>query len=188
MIGVVLAGGLSRRFRGLAKGLQLFNGVPLALHAARAVAPLCSRVVIECVRDSGYEALGLPLVHASSEHAGKGPLAGMAAGLELATGVGKVAFVPCDMPLLTPGMYERLAREPFGSYAMSPMGAEPLVCVLKGQALPDVERLLVGQSVPGVLALFEAIRAVAVAFDDPSAFLNVNTPEDLSDLNARNSR
>ncbi|MEQ1756284.1 MAG: NTP transferase domain-containing protein [Micropepsaceae bacterium] len=188
MIGVVLAGGSSRRFQGRAKGLLLLHGVPLVLYAARALMPLCSRVVIECARDEGYEALGLPVVHASSENAGKGPLAGIAAGLGLATSDEKVAFVPCDMPLLTSGVYGRLAREASGSFATSPMGVEPLVCVLTGQALPEVERLLAEKSVPGVLALFEATGAAAVAFDDPSAFLNVNTPEELTALNARNNQ
>lgn len=183
MIGVVLAGGASRRFGGEPKGLKLLHGTPLALHVAQTLGQVCGRVLLEDNGDSGYAALGLERIAAASSHAGKGPLAGMAAGLAVA-GSEHVAFAPCDLPLVTPAIFRALCAHAGGAYAVSPSGIEPLVCVLPPRALAVVLEALASPDVPRVAAVMERIGAVAVRFDDDRAFLNVNTPDDLARLNA----
>ena len=183
MIGVVLAGGASLRFGGEPKALKLLQGVPLAVHVAQVLAGVCDRVFLEDNGDEVYGALGLARLKTSREHAGKGPLAGMAAGLAAADGR-RVAFAPCDLPLLAPSIYRALAMHANGAYAVSPSGVEPLVCVLPDTALMRVNEALGLPTVPRVIHLMEQIGANAVRFDDSRAFFNVNTPEDLASLNA----
>ena len=183
MIGVVLAGGASRRFGSEPKGLKLLHGVPLALHVARSLAQVCGRVLLEDNGDAGYAALGLERIAAAASHAGKGPLAGIAAGLA-AAGEMRVAFAPCDLPLITPAIVKALSGHACGAYAVSPSGIEPLVCVLPSTALGVVLEALVSPEVSRVVTVMELIGAVAVRFDDARAFLNVNTPDDLVRLSA----
>lgn len=183
MIGVVLAGGASLRFGGEPKGLKLLRGMPLAVHVARVLAGICDRVLLEDNGDEAYGTLGMARLKASADHAGKGPLAGMAAGLAAAEGR-PVAFAPCDLPMLTPAIVRALAGHDRGAYAVSPSGVEPLVCVLPGSALVRVNDALARSTVPPVLHVMELIGATAVRFDDAGAFLNVNTPEELARLNA----
>jgi molybdenum cofactor guanylyltransferase len=178
-IGVVLAGGASARFGGEPKGLQLFRGRAMALCVADVLARVCERVVIEVPRGVGYEALGLPLIHAADEHAGKGPLAGIAAGLALAD---RVAFAPCDMPLIGDDIYRALVREGGSVYAVSPNGAEPLVAVLERALLPALLRTHAADVLPRAHVALDRAGARAVRFADAARFANVNTPEDLARL------
>ena len=182
MIGVVLAGGASRRFGGQAKGLALIRGRAMALHVADILAQVCARVAIEAPRGAGYDALGLPLLHAPPEHNGKGPLAGIATGLMQAKPGSTVAFAPCDMPQLTGEVYRALiaaAHGHAGAYAVSPAGVEPLVCVLDAAMRPALLKVLASDALPRTHEALDQAGAVALPFDDAHAFSNVNTREDL---------
>jgi molybdopterin-guanine dinucleotide biosynthesis protein A len=181
MIGVILAGGQSLRFGGSPKGLQSLAGLPLVGHVHASLSLVCTEVFIECVPGSGYEGWGVPCIHASAEHAGKGPLAGLLAGLQAANGQ-SVAFAPCDMPLLAPPLYERLKAEPGGAHAISPNGPEPLVCVLSGSVMVSIQRALAQPVIPRVVDVFERAGVSGVAFAEDWPFVNVNTPEELARL------
>jgi molybdopterin-guanine dinucleotide biosynthesis protein A len=57
--GLILAGGRGSRMGGVDKGLQNFNGVPLALHTLLRLQPQVSEVVINANRNlSAYESFG----------------------------------------------------------------------------------------------------------------------------------
>ena len=181
MIGIVLAGGASRRFGGHPKGLVPLAGRAMALRAADMLSQVCARVAIEAPRNAGYEVLGLPLLHAPPEHTGKGPLAGLAAGLAGKAGT-RVAFAPCDMPLLTRAIYEALARacgDGLGVYASTALGVEPLVAVLNTNLRGALLEALKRDDLPRTHAVLDAAGAQPVHFEDTRAFTNVNTPEDL---------
>ena len=180
MIGVILAGGASRRFGGVAKGAQLLRGQPLALHVAAALRGVCSSLLLEDNGDAAYGTLGLTRISAAPVHAGKGPLAGMAAGLKAAGET--VAFAPCDMPLLTTDIFRTLAVHANGAYAISPNGVEPLVCVLPQSALVVIEDVLWQDDIPRVVDVFKRVGAVGVSFAEAGPFANVNTPDDLAQL------
>lgn len=182
ILGVVLAGGASARFGGVPKGLQLFRGRAMALCVADVLSRVAERVVIEAPPGSGYEALGLPLIHAAPAHAGKGPLAGIAAGLGASAEASVVAFAPCDMPLVHESIYRTLMREARSAYAVSPNGAEALVAALRPEALTALLATLAKGKLPRTAAALEAAGARAVAFDDAAPFANVNTPDDLARL------
>ncbi|MFM9865023.1 MAG: molybdenum cofactor guanylyltransferase [Micropepsaceae bacterium] len=182
IFGVVLAGGASERFGGVPKGLQLFRGKPMVLGVAGVLARVCGRVVVEAPRDAGYEALGLPVTFASPAHAGKGPLAGIVAGLAAAPEGSRAAFAPCDMPLLDEDVYRSLMRDGGSVYALSPNGAEPLVAVLERALLEPLLLALEATKIPRTDAALSAAGARGVAFADAARFANVNTPDDLARL------
>ena len=184
MIGVVLAGGASRRFDGRPKGLIPIAGRAMALRVADMLALVCERVVIEAPREAGYEALGLPLLHAAPAHNGKGPLAGLAAGLGHAP-EGHVAFAPCDMPRLSQAIYLDLLRacdDAPGTYAVTAAGQEPLVAVLSGAMRVKILDALARDLLPRTHIVLDAVGAKPVLFADSAPFANVNTPDDLERL------
>ena len=186
MIGVVLAGGASSRFAGSPKGLIRLAGRPMALRVADILSQLCSHVMIEAPRDLGYEVLGLPLLHAPSEHAGKGPLAGLAAGL---TAGARVAFAPCDMPLLSKEIYAALVtacNTSPGAYAASMKGVEPLVTVLDAVMREALLKALERDDLPRTHTILDAAGARSVDFADTGPFENINTSEDLDRLQRHN--
>lgn len=180
--GVVLAGGASSRFTGEPKGLVPFRGRAMVLCVADVLAKVCERVAIEAPPHAGYEALGLPLIHAAPAHAGKGPLAGIATGLVAAPQGSRVVFAPCDMPLLDQAVYRALIREDGSAYAVSPHGAEALVAVLERALLEPLLATLAAGKIPRTDAALVAVGARSVAFADVAPFANVNTPEDLARL------
>jgi molybdopterin-guanine dinucleotide biosynthesis protein A len=153
----------------------------MALRVADILEPSCSRVVIEARAGSGYEVLGLPLVHAALGHEGKGPLAGIAAGLSLAERGERVAFAPCDMPLLNRGIHQVLNAEGGqGAYVQIEKGVEPLVAVLSASARTTLLDHLAGDVIVRTHVALDAAGAVRVAFNNVRLFANVNAPDDLA--------
>ena len=189
MIGVVLAGGASSRFAGRPKGLALLGGRAMALRVADVLFKFCGSVVIEAPRGAGYDALGLPLIHATPEHVGKGPLAALAAGLANTAAQHHVAFAPCDMPLLTPDIYETLIKAGgAGAYARTANGVEPLVAVLSGKVSAVLRAALAQDELPRTHAVLDRAGVRAIDFADAAPFANVNAPDDLARLEAIYSR
>jgi molybdopterin-guanine dinucleotide biosynthesis protein A len=108
----------------------------------------------------------------------------MLAGFDRATGHEAIVFAPCDMPLLAPPLFERLARESGGGWAVSPLGDEPLVCVLPARLRDQVARSLDQAPIPRVVHVLAGSGASGVRFADDWPFVNVNTAEDLVRLEA----
>lgn len=155
----------------------------MALHVADMLARVCSHVVIEARAGDGYDALDLPVIEAGYD--GKGPLAGLAAGLAAGFALkdGRVAFAPCDMPLLTADIYTTLlAADGVGAYARTASGVEPLVAVLGLAARAALLSVLDGAEMPRTHAVLDAVGVTSVLFEDQRAFTNVNTPADLEHL------
>jgi molybdopterin-guanine dinucleotide biosynthesis protein A len=178
--GVILAGGASARFGGTPKGLLPLHGRAMALRVADVLLRVCTSVVIEAPHGTGYEVLGLPLIYARPEYAGKGPLAALATGLA-AEDQGYVAFAPCDMPLLTREIYAALIQVGGkGTYARTVLGVEPLVAILSANLRDVLLTALAAEVLPRTHAVLDAAGARAVDFPDPAPFANVNTPADLA--------
>ena len=190
VVGLVLAGGRSVRFGG-EKAAALLGGKPLLLWAAERLAKVCAAVAVnvrpgsEAERQAGsltvlYDRVGDP----------DGPLAGVRAGLEWAgeRGASFLAVSPCDAPLTPDDLFPRLiaaAREHGAAVAETPDGVQPQFAVWPISALDLVETAVAGGEHPPTWRMLEAIGAARVRFDDPAAFANVNTREDLEALAAR---
>ena len=106
----------------------------------------------------------------------QGPLAGVLAGLEWAAGIGAEAMltVPGDTPFIPKDLAHRLAPSP--AWASSGGRVHPLVALWPTSAR---DRLRAWDDAR-VRSFGEAIGMRTVAFEDPRAFLNVNTPADFA--------
>ena len=190
VFGLVLAGGRSVRFGG-EKAAAGFRGKPLLTWAAERLAAACTAVAVNARPGTETERLagGLMVLH---DRPGDpdGPLAGVRAGLEWAAsrGASFLAVSPCDAPLLPVDIFPRLiaaAREHGAAVAETPDGLQPQVAVWPVSALPLLETALAGGAHPPTWRTLQAAGAEPVRFDNPSAFANINTREDLAALEAR---
>lgn len=192
--GLVLAGGRGMRMGGADKGLELFRGEPLVLHAMQRLRPQVGTVMINANRHlDRYASLGVPVVaDAIADFAG--PLAGLHAGLSRCT-TGFLASVPCDTPLFPGDLVHSLAialDDGKGMAAIAvtdgPGGRQrhPVFCLLKRSALPLLDDYLKGGG-RKVGEWLDAIGCAEAHFDDEAAFTNLNTREELAAVARRPS-
>ncbi len=188
--GLVLAGGRGSRMGGVDKGLQNFNGIPLALHTLMRLQPQVAQVLVNANRNlSAYESFGAPVWHdALPDFAG--PLAGFMTGLSHCE-TPYLVTVPCDTPLFPLDLVERLAaaletQDAEIAMAAAPeadgqVRAQPVFCLLRADLLDSLTRFTQagGRKIDAWTAQH---RQVVVPFDDPNAFFNANTLAELRQL------
>jgi len=176
--GLLLAGGLSRRF-GSDKRRAVFGGRTLAGRALLALrGAVDGDVFVAAVRGRfDWPATAILVEDAST---GAGPLAGLVGGL--ARSRFGVLVLPCDTPLLRAATVQALAR--LGRMhgrtviARGPNGIEPLVAFYPRAAFP----VLAAALREGTLALHRAIRPLRpleLRAADAGEFRNVNRPQDM---------
>jgi molybdopterin-guanine dinucleotide biosynthesis protein A len=198
--GLILAGGRGSRMGGVDKGLQNFNGMPLALHTLTrlqmggGVGPL----MINANRNlSAYESFGASVwPDGLADYAG--PLAGFLTGLERCE-TPFLVTVPCDTPLLPLDLVPRLAAaleaaDADIAMASAPevdqegqvqMRSQPVFCLLRVDLLESLVKFTAegGRKIDAWTALH---KTVLVPFnlpdDDPQAFCNANTLGELRQL------
>jgi molybdopterin-guanine dinucleotide biosynthesis protein A len=182
--GLVLAGGQGSRLGGVDKGLQPYRGQPLALNAMQRLAPQVGQVMLSANRQLDvYAGWGAPVWPDPADlPAYPGPLAGFLAGLEH-TETRWLATVPCDCPHFPGDLVDRLADAMRGDIdlvmACTASGPEPAFCLMRRSVASSLRRYL--QSGERKLERWTALlRRAEVQFDDPAAFFNINTPDDLA--------
>jgi len=105
--GVVLAGGKARRMGGIDKGLIEINGQTMIQYVLDILKPQTKEILINANRNvSAYEEFGYPVITDQLENF-QGPLAGIAACMEIATSK-YVCTCPCDGPLIANDLVTRL--------------------------------------------------------------------------------
>ncbi len=187
--GLVLAGGRGSRMGGVDKGLQPYRGMPLARHAMQRLATQVGRVMINANRHlDTYAAMGATVCPDRLPDY-PGPLAGFLAGLERCE-TPYLVTVPCDTPHFPEDLVARLAHalaEADAEIAMAAtpehgeLRAQPVFCLLKRALTGSLARFAAdGQHKVGRWTSLH--RCVEVRFDDPLAFFNANTPDDLRQL------
>ncbi len=196
--GLILAGGRGSRMGGVDKGLQNFNGIPLALHTLMRLGPQVESVMVNANRNlSAYESFGASVwPDASADFAG--PLSGFLVGLERAE-TPYVLTVPCDTPRLPLDLAERLAEALVREDADIAMAAapetddqgqtqvrtQPVFCLMKIELSESLVKFTHagGRKIDAWTAQH---KTVVVPFDapsdDPLAFANVNTLTELQAL------
>ncbi len=192
--GVILAGGRGSRMGGADKGLQNFNGMPMALHTLMRLAPQVGEVMINANRNlAAYEAFGVPVwPDVLADYAG--PLAGFLTALERCE-TPWLATVPCDTPLFPPDLVARLSQAAHDADAEIAMAAareedgrihaQPVFCLLRVDLLESLVKFTQagGRKVDGWTSRH---KVVLVPFerpqDDPRAFFNANTLAELHRL------
>ncbi|WP_018138155.1 MULTISPECIES: molybdenum cofactor guanylyltransferase MobA [unclassified Thioalkalivibrio] len=182
-LGLVLAGGQGRRMGGRNKGWVEYQGRPLVEQVIERLRPQVDSIVISANTDiDRYQALGFPCLPDTRPDY-PGPLAGIAATWAHAPGH-TLLCVPVDAPHLPPNLAARLGQA-LGSCAAPAAIAhdgerlQPLFALLR----PELAARLETDLARGPLAVgrwFRDIGATVVDFSDqPGAFVNLNTPEDL---------
>jgi molybdopterin-guanine dinucleotide biosynthesis protein A len=192
--GLILAGGRGSRMGGMDKGLQNFNGMPLALHTMLRLAPQVASLMINANRNlAAYESFGVPVwPDVLPDFAG--PLAGFLTGLERCETPWLVT-VPCDTPLFPADLVARLgaaAQEQDAEIAMASareddglLHTQPVFCLLRIELLESLVRFT-NDGGRKIDAWNGQQRTVTVPFDapgdDPRAFSNANTLAQLHQL------
>lgn len=196
--GVILAGGRGSRMGGADKGLQSFNGVPLALHTLLRLQPQVGEVMINANRNlAAYESFGVPVwPDAAGLGEFSGPLAGFLTGMERCE-TPYLLTVPCDTPLFSEDLASRLAQalaheEADIAVVAAPeedgqLRAQPVFCLLRTRLLESLMLFTAGGG-RKIDAWTAQHKTVQVPFnlpgDDPRAFFNANTLAELHQLEA----
>jgi len=197
IIGVILAGGLSRRMGGGDKGLLELAGKPMLSHVVERLAPQVARLIINANgAPERFSALGLPVV-ADTVTGFAGPLAGVLAGMRWAlTHAPDASFIVSaagDAPLLPRDLAVRLADAVRGgggriALAQSYGALHPVIGLWPLDLADDLEAGLRG-GIRKVLDFTRRHGTVCVPFApvelcglsiDP--FFNANTPAELDQL------
>lgn len=190
LVGLLLAGGQSRRMGGGDKALRELAGVPLLAHVIARLRPQVAALVLNANGDPArFAAFGLPVV-GDSIAGFAGPLAGVLAGLDWAAAqrpdCSHVLSVATDAPFLPRDLAARCVA------AVNAAGADLAYAVSGGRAHPvfglwpvrlrdDLRRAVAEEGVRKVDRWTARYRLVAVPFPDVpiDPFFNANRLEDL---------
>jgi molybdenum cofactor guanylyltransferase len=180
---VLLAGGSSRRMHGRDKGLIPLHGKPLVSHVIEQLAPQAAKLLISCNENCAqYSHFGYPVI-ADTLSGGLGPLAGLLSGMEHAD-TQYILSAPCDTPYLPKDLLSRMLK--------NLQQSEADVCtVTDGQRLHPVFMLVSRQLHTDLKTYLQSggrkvldwynnqHHSIADFSDQPNAFANINTPEQL---------
>lgn len=197
--GCLLAGGRGARMGGADKGLQSFQGLPLALHALQRLAPQVGPLLINANRNTEtYVALGKPLnakVCADPLADYPGPLAGFMAGLAHCQ-TPWLLCVPCDTPLFpldlavqmmaaqtnAPADAEIIIAHGWDTERALPcqapeLRAQPVFCLIRACLKHSLEAFITsgGRKIDTWTGQHRCAKAVFDRPGDEQAFANANT-------------
>ncbi|MBK1695060.1 molybdenum cofactor guanylyltransferase MobA [Chromatium weissei] len=186
MTGVILAGGRARRMNGCDKGLILLANRPLVEWTLAVLKPQVATVLINANRNvTRYSAYGFPVV--TDEMANfAGPLAGMLSAMTAAK-TEWILTMPCDAPHSPANLGQRLARAietEQATLAVATLGhqRQPLHALLPTTLAANLREYLASGE-RRVVDWYARQRVAWVDFSDqPAAFINLNTADELRHL------
>ena len=189
VLGVILAGGLSRRMGGGDKALLPLAGKPVLRHVIDRLAPQVERLILNANGDAvRCRPFALPVV-SDTDESRPGPLAGLLAAMDWtaahAPACGWVATAPCDSPFLPRDLVARLrlaAGDAPAAIAASGGRLHPVAGLFHLRLRANLAHFLAGG---GRRAGEWAERVGARTAEFPvvpiDPFFNVNTPEELAE-------
>jgi molybdenum cofactor guanylyltransferase len=194
LTGLVLAGGRGQRMGGADKGLQQLHGKPLAAHVLARLAPQVGALAISANRNRDeYAALGAPWhapVLSDTLPDFPGPLAGLLAGLQAAQTEWLLAS-PCDSPWLPADLAAHLSEAALAqgadiatvttTSAAGEVSLHPVFALVRTSLAADLAAFL-GAGERKVRAWYARHKTAEVAFADERAFYNINSLQELADL------
>jgi molybdopterin-guanine dinucleotide biosynthesis protein A len=191
VLGLLLAGGQSRRMGGGDKCLRLLGGETILSRIIARLRRQVRRLVLNANGDPArFAGCGLPVV-ADSVEGFAGPLAGVLAGLDWAAANAPdcswVASVPTDAPFLPTDLVARLraAVEKGADMACAASGGQshPVVGLWPVHRRDELRHALTAEQIHKVDVWTARYRLATVEFPiaglDP--FFNTNRPEDLAE-------
>ncbi|QWD94060.1 molybdenum cofactor guanylyltransferase [Polynucleobacter sp. MG-Unter2-18] len=188
--GLILAGGRAQRMGGIDKGLIPFHGKPLIESAISRLKPQVSTILINANRSiTKYSHYGYPVLMDETPDF-SGPLAGFSVGLKHC----KTPYLltsPCDSPLLPTDLAQKMAAELKDNdlelvFASSKeeggkIWSQPVFCLMKSDLQDSLDAFLSKGDLK-IDRWFKELRSGTVVFENPQAFANVNTLEELAAL------
>ena len=183
--GVLLAGGMGQRMGSIDKGLIALRGKPLVAHVLERLEPQVDKILISANRElDQYRQFGHPVI-TDMIPGFAGPLAGLHSAMSQAN-TPLILTVPCDSPLIPVDLASRLldalqAQNADLAVVRTEHRTQPVfsLCRTALQARLTDYLQAGGRKVEHWHA---SLRTVEVLFDDESAFININTPEELACL------
>jgi molybdopterin-guanine dinucleotide biosynthesis protein A len=184
--GIVLCGGKSSRM-GTSKALLPFGPETMLQRVVRVLGRVVSPIVAVAAVDQELPALPPGVLVARDAREARGPLQGLAAGLQALPAHVDAAYVTgTDVPLLVPGFVTQLLELAQG-YDVALMEVDgfthPLSAIYRRAVLPHVEQLLAQDRLRPAF-LFDMVRTRRVSPEEMTAdpelltLRNLNTPED----------
>jgi len=187
--GLILAGGRGTRMGHVDKGLQAFGGTTMAAQVLARLGPQVATLAINANRNlDTYAAFGVP-VWPDDTPDFPGPLAGLQAGLRRC-GTTYLVTAPCDSPFLPDDLAERLlaglqAADADLAVAVTEEDGKkqvhPVFCLLKASLEPVLSAYLDGGG-RRMDGWYGQVKVAEVLFADADAFRNINTPDELAQL------
>ncbi len=191
ILGVILAGGESRRMGGGDKGLTKLRGEPMLAHVIAHFRPQLKHLILNANGDATrFEHFGIEVVP-DADGGGKGPLAGLLAAIRWARShrphVTTVASVSTDAPFLPDNLVDTLQNRASGGAAVAQyldqvhwaIGLWPL-------SMQDAAAAALARDQLSLRDFANASGAIRVAFPslrignlEVDPFFNANTPDDL---------
>src|SRR5262245_4131521 len=203
LVGVVLAGGEGRRMgAGVAKPLRKLGGKPMVAHVVERLRPqVMDLVIVANDPHPAYRRLAAvipdpPDIQKAAEREGRrlGPLAGILAGMEWALAhhphAGWILTAPADVPFLPLDLTVRLCGlmhvpEP----DVLTVRREHALGIWSGKLAGDLRRAILEEGMRRVEEFARRHTYAELAWPgDRSAFVNINTPEELTAAEARLAR
>jgi molybdopterin-guanine dinucleotide biosynthesis protein A len=184
IFGVILAGGQGRRMGSADKAFLPLADRPLIQHVLDRLRPQVDSVILSANGDPArFDGLGCAVV---SDEASQGPLSGILAALRHVGGLGAthVISTPVDTPCLPPDFVARLQSAatfaPEGlALARTADGDHPASALWPVALAPALAAFL-AEGGAKVTRFTDAHAAARADFPDATAFLNLNTPEELA--------
>ncbi|MFH1078657.1 MAG: molybdenum cofactor guanylyltransferase [Pseudomonadota bacterium] len=194
MTGIILSGGENSRM-GVNKAFVVIDGERLIDRTLRIFKGLFCEVIVVTNAPLDYLDLDVNVTLVTDIYPGKKALGGIYTGLFYATC--PHAFVAaCDMPYLNPRFITWMMQQaPAHDLVVpqSPNGLEPLHAIYAKSCLPHMKRRIIQDRLK-VTVFYKGLKCFTIsdtilkAFDPENRmFVNVNTPEDLDQLKARQS-
>jgi len=185
--GLIYAGGESSRF-GADKTTALLQGQRLIDHVAERFRPQVNMLAVAGPATvSGAQCLD------DGVHAGKGPLAGLLAGLKWASSLPEITWLataPCDVPLLPTNLIALLTKNLTDTPTVPNVEGrwQPGGALWPISALPFIENTLVSGDDLSLHAALKHLQAETI--ETPSdaldgSFTNINTRDELIQLEQR---
>ncbi len=197
VIGMVLAGGQSRRMDGVEKAFLPLAGRNLIEHVAARAETQVDQLLIGASGDpTRFSTLNAKVVD-DAVPGFAGPLAGILAGLlwtrKHRPDVAWLASFACDTPFFPADMVARLvaaAEQKRAAIAVASSGgrSHPVFAVWNVGIVESAQTAIADEGVQKVNALIERFPHTSVAWSssaDTDPFFNINTPQDLAEAEAR---
>lgn len=178
MIGIVLAGGASRRF-GSPKAFATYEGRHFYEYALDALAPHCTEVIIVARPEHvSHFPESLQIVTDLNEFAGHGPLAGILTVMQEYPS-DWYAVLPCDAPFVDERLVQELQTHRISNTSVAlkeSSNLHPLFSLWSEEAEPKIRSSLETGNRSVRPLIDQWVDGEALLVQNPSLFDNVNSP------------